>query len=105
MSPLNLSKFKPLLIGCICLGVVFGIVVWASGKKMSQSEALKIRGLSQSRNVSIMELQPREDGFLTLRITNKSQQNILAYTLSLGSSTDITYFTFSLAPGIHGMSE
>jgi hypothetical protein len=99
MSPLNLSKFKLLLIGCICLGTVFGIVVWASGKKMSTSEALKIRVLSQMKDVSITELQPREEGSLTLKITNDSHQSILAYTLSLGSSTDITYFTFSLAPG------
>ena len=99
MSPLNLSKFKLLLIGCICLGVVFGIVVWASGKKMSTSDTLKIRVLSQTKNVSIAELPPREEGFLTLKITNESQQNILAYTLSLGRSSEITFFTFSLAPG------
>jgi hypothetical protein len=99
MSPLNLSKFKLLLIGCICLGLVFGIVVWASGKKMSTSQALKIRVLSQTENVSITELQPREEGFLRLKITNESQQNILAYTLSLGGNSEITFFTFSLVPG------
>ena len=66
---------------------------------MSTSEALKIRVLSQTKNVSITELQPREEGFLTLKITNESQQSVLAYTLSLGRSTEITSFTFSLAPG------
>ena len=99
MRSLNLSKFKLLLIGCICLGLVFGIVVWASGKKMSTSDALKIRVLSQAKNVSIAELQPREEGFLTLKITNQSQQSVLAYTLSLGRSSEIAFFTFSLAPG------
>ena len=100
MGSLTLSKFKLLLIGCVCLGLVFGIVVWASGKKMSTTQALKIRVLSQTKNASITELQPRGEGFLTLKITNESQQSILAYTLSLGSSsTEITYFTFSLAPG------
>jgi hypothetical protein len=99
MRSLNLSNFKLLLLECICLGLVFGIVVWASGKKMSTSEALKIRVLSQAKNVSITELQPREEGFLKLKITNESQQSILAYTLSLGRSSEITSFTFSLAPG------
>ena len=66
---------------------------------MSISEALKIRVLSQTKNVSISELQPREEGFLTLKITNESQQSVLAYTLSLGTSSEITFFTFSLAPG------
>jgi len=99
MRSLNLSKLKLLLIGCICLGFVFGIVVWASGKKVSTSEVLKIRVLTQTKNVSISELQPSEEGFLTLKITNESQQSILAYTLSLGRSTNITSFTFSLAPG------
>lgn len=66
---------------------------------MSISEALKIRVLSQTKTVSITELQPREEGFLTLKITNESQQSILAYTLSLGTSSEITFFTFSLAPG------
>jgi hypothetical protein len=98
MRSLNLSKFKLLLIGCICLGLVFGIVVWASGKKMSTSDALKIRVLSQAKNVSIAELQP-EEGFLTLKITNQSQQSVLAYTLSLGRSSEIAFFTLSLAPG------
>jgi hypothetical protein len=70
----------------------------ALGKKMSTSDALKIRVLSQIKNVSITELQPREEGYLTVTITNKSQQTILAYTLSLGGSTEITSFTFSLAP-------
>ena len=99
MSPLNLSKFKLLLIGCICLGVVFGMVIWASGKKMSTSEALKIRVLNQTNNVSITELQPRQEGVLRLKITNESQQSILAYTLSLGRSSEIIFFTFSLVPG------
>jgi len=99
MRSLNLSQFKLLLVVCICLGLVFGIVVWASSKKVSPSEALKIRVLSQIRNVSITELQPRGDDFLTVKITNESQQTIMAYILSLGSGSDITYFTFSLAPG------
>ena len=99
MNPLNLSKFKLLLIGGICLGLVFGIIVWASGKKMSTTDALKIRVLSQTKNASITELQPGEEGFLTLKITNQSQQSILAYTLSLGRSNGITSFSFSLAPG------
>lgn len=84
MNSPNLSKFKLLLIGCICLGLGFGIVVWASGKKMSSSDALKIRVVSQTKNVSITELQPREESYLTVKITNESQQIILAYTLSLG---------------------
>ncbi|HEY4423944.1 MAG TPA: hypothetical protein VGN10_07045 [Pyrinomonadaceae bacterium] len=99
MSTLNLSKFKLLLIGCICLGLVFGIVVWAAGKKTSTSEALKIRVLTQTKNVSITELLPRKEGSLTLKITNESQQSVLAYTLSLGRSNEITSFSFSLAPG------
>ena len=99
MNPLNLSKFKLLLLACICLGLVFGIVVWASGKKISTSQALKIRVLNQTKNVSITELQPREEGFLTVKITNQSQQSLLAYKLSFGESSAITYFTFSLVPG------
>lgn len=99
MITLNLSKFKLLLIGCICLGLVFGMVVWASGKRMSTSQALNIRVLNRTKNVSITELQPREEGFLRLKITNESQQSILAYTLSLGRSSEINFFTFSLAPG------
>ena len=99
MSPLNLSKFKLFLIACICLGLVFGIFVWASGKKMSTSDALQIRILNQTRNVSIAESQPRQEGFLTLKITNKSEQSVLAYTLSLGKSSEIIFFTFSLIPG------
>ncbi|HEX7773633.1 MAG TPA: hypothetical protein VF435_14535 [Pyrinomonadaceae bacterium] len=99
MNSLNLSKFKLLLIGCICLGLVFGMVVWALGKKISTTEALKIRVLSQTKNASIAELQPRAEGFVTLKITNESQKSILAYTLSLGRSSGITFFTFSLAPG------
>ncbi len=99
MSPLNLSKFKLLLIGCISLGLVFGIVVWASGKKTSTSEALKIRVLTQTKNVSLTELLPRKEGILTLKITNESDRSILAYTLSLGRSNEITSFSFSLPPG------
>ncbi|MFN2406778.1 MAG: hypothetical protein ABR594_12045 [Pyrinomonadaceae bacterium] len=99
MSPPNLSTCKVLVIGCICLGLVFGIVVWASGKKMSTSQALKVRVLNRTKSVSITELQPREEDFLTLKITNQSQQSILAYTLSLGRSNGITAFSFSLAPG------
>ena len=44
MRPLNLSTFKLFVIGCICLGLVFGIVVWAAGKKIS-----RIGGLKSSR--------------------------------------------------------
>jgi hypothetical protein len=99
MNPLNLSTFKQFVIGCICLGLVFGIVVWASDKRMSESQSVTVRVLNQTKNVSITELQPRETGFLTLKITNESQQGVLAYTLSLGRSNEITAFSFSLAPG------
>lgn len=99
MSPLNLSKFKLSLIGCICLGFGFGIAVWASGKKMSASDVLKIRVFSQARSVSLRELQPRGEGYLTVKITNESQQILLAYKLSTGRNGSITFFTFSLAPG------
>jgi len=98
MSPLSLSKFKLLLAACICLGLVFGMVVWAAGK-MSTSQALNIRLLNRTKNVSITELPSTETGFLTLKITNKSQQTVLAYTLSLGRSSEIVFFTFSLVPG------
>ena len=79
-----------------------GTCFWNSRLGIRQKD-VRIAGLTSSRsnqtkNVSITELQPQKEGFLTLKITNNSQQSVLAYMLSLGRSNQITFFSFSLAP-------
>ena len=64
MSTPNLSTFKLFLIGSICVGLVFGIVVWASGKKMSVSQALQVRVRIKQKTFPSQNYNPRKRVFL-----------------------------------------
>ncbi|HKB66793.1 MAG TPA: hypothetical protein VKC61_13135 [Pyrinomonadaceae bacterium] len=99
-----LSRSKKSLFLFACVGIVLGVVVWASGRIPSKQQTPKevdIRIQNKTSALKIISTRKVGEGDVArfeVVVMNQSDKTVLAYTFSSGES-GLTSFGLNLAPG------